>query len=299
MERISLSFSASDNYMQHLAVVLISALEHTPKATFLFHVLTRYVSDDHRQRLEALCEASGRAQIVFHLIENKVFDDFPLPLAHITQEMYYRYLLPELLVDEQRTIYMDVDILIAGDLLELWQIDLGEALLAGMEEKDHLAVLKRQIGMPEDAPYVNSGVLVMDLEKLRAFNFFNRCIERTIAYSDKLDWPDQDVINALCANRILTISNRFNFMSAKRPPKAARVVVRHFANFSAKPWCCLVTSWTWLDYVKYLKKTPFKDKVAGFIWMHIKAFFYYSFNKKGKHYVYILGLRVLCRPLKS
>ena len=53
-EMISMSFSVSDNYSQHLAVVLASVLFNNPHSRFVFHVLHRNISDENQSRIREL-----------------------------------------------------------------------------------------------------------------------------------------------------------------------------------------------------------------------------------------------------
>lgn len=112
-DAISFSFCISENYAQHLAVVIASILVNNPDEDFVFHVVHHSVSPGTEGKLRELEKAYPHHRIVFHRIDADAFARFPIPrtLAHVTREMYYRYLLPELLSDERRTIYSDVDVL--------------------------------------------------------------------------------------------------------------------------------------------------------------------------------------------
>lgn len=285
-DRISISFCISDNYVQHMAVVVASILAHNPGARFVFHVVHRFISEANCRQLKAWEEQSaGRFSFVLHQVDARRFDAFPLPLEHITQEMYYRYLLPELLADEKRTLYMDVDVLVLGDITPLWELDLrGNAVAATEDIKEHTPEFKtylQRLGMSPDAPYFYSGMLVMDLVVLRAMDFGARCMRNTAEHIHHIAWPDQDVINLTLEGQILPLPLRFNCTAPKLLPRGERVVIRHFANFSSKPWCCLWKNRTWLAYTKYLLKTPWRKNVLAFILAHVRGFFWFTYTKKG------------------
>lgn len=300
--RLSISFCISDNYAQHLAVVVASMLANTPACDFRFHVLYSALREETVARLKAWAEASqGRFEFVFHQVDRRHFDAFPLPLEHITQEMYYRYLLPELLTDEARTIYIDVDVLALGDLLPLWQWDLGDCPLAGTtdlkEDTPEFRAYKQRLGMRPDAKYFLSGMLVMNLETLRREGFGRKCMENTAKHFDHIAWPDQDVINLTMEGRILELPMRFNCVDPKYLPKGEQMVVRHFANFSSKPWCCLWKNRTWPGYVRYLRQTPYRDQTWRFLWAHLLGFFYFRYTKKGYERVLICGILIYKRKV--
>ena len=283
---ISVSFCVSDNYVQHMAVVVASILEHNPGTQFVFHVVHSFISEANRAQLQAWeAESAGRFRFVLHKVDARRFEAFPLPLEHITQEMYYRYLLPELLADEARTIYMDVDVLVLGDLKPLWEVELsGNALAAVADIKEHSPGFKaylQRLGMSPDAQYFNSGVFVMDLVALRAMDFGARCMRNSIEHFQHIAWPDQDVINMTLEGHILALPLRFNCTAPKLLPRGESVVIRHFANFSSKPWCYLWKNRTWVAYAKYLLKTPWRKNMGAFILAHVRGFFWFRYTKKG------------------
>jgi lipopolysaccharide biosynthesis glycosyltransferase len=294
---ISLSFVISDNYSQHLAVVIASILKNAgPKESFVFHVLTTYLSEENQTRLQQFAKDDTRCRVVFHVIDGKAFDAFPLPIEHVSIEMYYRYLLPTLLQDEKRTIYMDVDILVHQSLRELFELDLGDCLIAGVndfkEETPGFLDFKEELGMKRDAKYFNSGVLVMDIARLREDGFTQKCMEKTIQHSAILSWPDQDIINLVMEGRIYELPVRFNCIMPERLPMGDRIVIEHFASFSSKPWCCLPKNTTWPIYLRYLRTTPYRDKAWAFIWSHIKGVFYFRYTKKNVERILVFGIRV-------
>ncbi|MDO5463282.1 MAG: glycosyltransferase family 8 protein, partial [bacterium] len=228
------------------------------------------------------------------LVDKAKFDEFPLPIEHITQEMYYRFLLPNLLTNEKRTIYMDVDILAMNDITPLWKYDLKGAYMAGVaeEKNETFAHYKISLGMHPASDYFNSGVLVMDLEKLREIDFETKCMTLTAEMHDRIAWPDQDVINLVLEGKICTLPRCYNCMPPKLMKNKKEIVLRHYANFSSKPWCYLWKNQSWYPYLKYLRKTPFKKNAWGFIWAHIKGFFWYTYTKKGVRRTLCLGVPV-------
>lgn len=134
--KISMSFSVSDNYAQHLAVVLASVPCHNRNHNFVFHVLHRNITPESERKVKELEAMYPNCRVEFHKIDASRFEKFHVPaeLEHVTQETYYRYILPEVLVDEDRTIYSDVDVLCVGDLKPLWELDLKGNILAAVSE---------------------------------------------------------------------------------------------------------------------------------------------------------------------
>ena len=295
---ISISFSVSDSYSQHLAVVLTSILYHNPEPDFVFHVLHRDITPENQARIRELEGAGngkwGTCRIVFHKIDSSLFDKFPIPpeLEHITQEMYYRYILPEVLADEDRTIHSDVDVLCVGDLRPLWEIDLKGNILAAVSEGEAGEFKKRLMGLGGDAPYFYSGLLVMDLKAMRDEGCADELMANTVRFAEKISWPDQDVINLTFRNRILQLGPEWDGINVRYSPFRKGIAIWHFPGFTLKPWCNIWKNTTWPIYLKYLCKSPFRANAVRFVWAHVKGFFFFKYTKKQTTRYLVCGIRV-------
>jgi lipopolysaccharide biosynthesis glycosyltransferase len=293
-EMISMSFSVSDNYSQHLAVVLASVLFNNPHSRFVFHVLHRNISDENQSRIRELERIYLNCEIRFHLIDDSRFEKFPIPmeLEHVTQEMYYRYLLPEILENEDRTIYSDVDVLCVGNLMPLWKKDLKENVLAAVSEGEAGESKKKLIGLTGNAPYFNSGLLVMDLAAMRCESATEVLMANTVEYACRIAWPDQDIINITFRDRILELSPVWNAFNITGGKMKKNVVIHHFANASQKPWCNIWKNCSWPLYLRYLRRSPYRENAFHFVWGHIKGFFFFKYTKKQVTRYLVCGIRV-------
>lgn len=291
---VSVSFSVSDSYSQHLAVVLASILENNPASRFKFHVLHRDMSEENRSRIGELEKNNLHCKIEFHRIDASVFEKFPIPkeLEHVTQEMYYRYILPDVLADEDRTVYSDVDVLCVGDLRPLWETDLKGNIIAAVSEGERGEFKKKLIGLAGDAPYFYSGLLVMDLAAMRAEGCSRKLMENTAAYAGRIAWPDQDMINLTFRGRILQLGPEWDGINVKYSPFRKGVVIWHFPGITQKPWCNIWKNMTWPIYLGYLRKSPYRGEALRFVMGHVKGFFYFRYTKNRVKRHLVCGIRV-------
>lgn len=293
-EAISMSFSVSDNYSQHLAVVLASILVNNPDSLFRFHVLHRNITPESQARIGKVESQHPHCRVVFHHVDQSRFAAFPIPpmLEHVTQEMYYRYILPDVLADEDRTIYSDVDVLCVGDLRPLWEIDLAGNVIAAVPDNEaELAEQKWRYLGQSPGDYFCSGLLVMDLGVMRAEDFTQKLFRATSEFAPLLSWPDQDVINMVFRGRILAIPDMWNCASGYNP---LRRDVRqwHFQSFTQKPWCNIWKNVTWIPYLKYLLMSPYRANALKFVLGHVAGFFYFRYTKKRVTRYLVCGVRV-------
>lgn len=302
MERpISVSFSVSDNYSQHLAVVLASVLVNNRSSRFVFHVLHRNISLANQARICELEKMYGNCEIKFHLIDSSRFDNFAIPpeLEHVTQEMYYRYVLPDVLADEDRTIYSDVDVLCVGDLRPLWELDLKGNILAAVSEGEAGEFKKQLMGLEGNAPYFYSGLLVMDLKAMREGGYSEKLMSNTVKFAEKISWPDQDIINYTFRDRILQLGPEWDGINVRYRPFRKGVVIWHFPGFTLKPWCNIWKNVTWPLYLKYLLRSPYRANAPKFVIGHIMGFFWFKYTKKRVTRYLLCGMRVWKRKEAS
>ena len=279
---ISMSFSVSDNYSQHLAVVLASVLVNNPSSRFVFHVLHRDISEANQSRIRELEWAYPACEVKFHRIDASMFEKLPLPpaLEHVTRETYYRYILPDVLVGENRTIYSDVDVLCVGELRPLWEMDMKGCVLAAVSEGKSGEFKKKLIGLEGDSPYFYSGLLLMDLSAMREGGYVKRLFETTASHADRFAWPDQDAINMTFRGRILQLGPEWDGINVRYSPFRRGIVIWHFPGWTLKPWCNIWKNITWIPYLKYLLESPYRANAVRFVLGHVKGFFYFCYTKK-------------------
>jgi len=109
-----------------------------------------------------------------------------------------RLALPELFSNERRALWLDTDTIVEKDISELFDIDLDGNYVAMVEEPPRSSY---------PFIYYNSGVVLMDLEKLRdgTYKKWIRLVN-AVPYTA----PDQDMINIFCQGEILTLPPEWN-----------------------------------------------------------------------------------------
>jgi lipopolysaccharide biosynthesis glycosyltransferase len=171
----------------------------------------------------------------------------------VTQAMWYRIYLPELLPDTERVLYLDGDTLALDSLAPLWETHMGDHLVAAVTNvfvRDPVVrALPAELGLGRLDAYFNSGVLLLNLEEMRVDGTTAKL--RDFALSRRLMFPDQDALNAVMGARRLPLHPRWNCMNsimtfpwadevfpAREVEEARRRPgIRHFEGGSInKPW---------------------------------------------------------------
>jgi lipopolysaccharide biosynthesis glycosyltransferase len=145
-------------------------------------------------------------------------DDERLPALdhrYITQAAYLRLLIPDVVTEADRVIYLDVDLAVMRDLRSLWMAQLNGYALAAVRDLcfprlgRSLAWSRLDIdGAVEDAPYFNAGVMVMDLERWRRQGIASRAIEALRSWSFRC--LEQDALNVVIGGCWKALDPRWN-----------------------------------------------------------------------------------------
>jgi lipopolysaccharide biosynthesis glycosyltransferase len=183
----------------------------------------------------------------------------------LAQEFYspgslFRLLMPEILPLD-RAVYMDCDTVADMDVRELWDTPLDGRSIAGVPDRppgdpfrrfSAKAFRLRLMGC-DRLTYVNSGVLLMDLARIRKkFSLPRRSVLWCRRYGHLSDLVDQDLLNSCFQGDIKLIGGRFNCTGVYGETGGA---IFHAIN-SPKPWEALRETPVCRLYWKTFLKTP-------------------------------------------
>jgi lipopolysaccharide biosynthesis glycosyltransferase len=284
-ERISVLFCCDPGYYQHLAVALVSLLENNRNNTLDIHL----ISSGKDPMKEAWLSASTSRYHNFNLntyyfnIEdlNKWHTSY-----HIKGEAYIRLFAPSILPKSlEKILYLDVDLIVIDDLSDLWKTDLGNYALAAAP--DPFGASRRgPLGIPNDACYVNSGVLLLNLAKWRSDNLSARLADYIEREGSNLLFHDQDAINAVLHPAIKSLSYRWNYQAKmlrlpRFTPLADLAAIREAGRSPAiihytsarKPWLFVMAMPAKRLYRRYLAMTEWRSApLIGRTWYSLPEF---------------------------
>jgi lipopolysaccharide biosynthesis glycosyltransferase len=150
----------------------------------------------------------------------------------------------------RRTLFLDSDIIMRRDPAELWELDLDGNVVAAVLSGNRSAVggpngisYYQELGLSPDLCPFNAGVFLADLDAWRRDDVTSQCLEVVRKFHDRIISWDQEVLNAVLADRWLPLSTVWNCTDYWRPVEDCRppypddlehAVIRHFAGH--KPW---------------------------------------------------------------
>lgn len=150
----------------------------------------------------------------------------------------YRVFIPSLFPIYKKAVYIDSDTILRGDIGELFDFDLGENAVAAMIDPKvtNIPEFRDYVDNALDVPhteYVNSGVQVMDLKKMRKEKYVQKMVDMIRKYDADLVAPDQDYLNVIFKGKIAHLPGCWNAEPQENLPKGTKLV--HFNLFN-KPW---------------------------------------------------------------
>lgn len=255
MNEINVCISCDDNYAKYASVVFASILSNACNDDILhFYILDGNISDESRSKILTLTKIKN-CKIDFIKVDETKLEIYKQINTHeyITLPSYYRLILSELLPDVDKIIYLDCDTVVNTSLKDLFDTDLGENIIAGVLD----ARVKHKKKW-KNSKYINAGMVVFDLGKIRKENIELKFLEYTKQNIDKIETGDQDVINFTLKDRIKILPDEWNVQVsgfASRTSFTRHPNIIHYIGYY-KPW--VFGSCTFFKdlYFKYLQLTP-------------------------------------------
>ena len=284
-DAITIATSTDKNYADFAGMVLHSAIINaSDKRRYDFLILTNDIEDTQVSDILAMIKDKPNINIRF-IYMSEVIEQMDLNISKNYNEVtYFRLLLPQMTKKYDKIIYLDADLLVLTDLERLWEVDLGDYLLAGTW--DSLATAWQtydsgpqayfeSLGLTELGEYMQAGVFVFNNKMINREFPDNYLIEQ--ACNKRYLLNDQDILNILCKGKIKQIEHAWNVRNYTKEVWAyckknlPRYLSRSEENVITNPkiihYCessfpCWKTDRMFNDvYWRYAWGTPFYDRL--------------------------------------
>jgi FkbM family methyltransferase len=213
---IHVACQADVRLLPDCAVMLHSLFTANPGERFDIHFM--HDAQQGASELEGLAQLAAQFGAAWSpcLIAERLLAQLPYSGPYGGYAACYRLLLPQLLPTVSRVLYLDADILVADAIRPLWETDLGGRSLGAVTNPLFQSMVPRvrdSLGLADARDYFNSGVLLLDLQRLRDSGL----AEALLTYARKppvpIPWPDQDSLNAVLWQHRLPLHPRWNATS--------------------------------------------------------------------------------------
>lgn len=214
---MNILLTLNKNYLPYL-ISLIRSINDYNDNSINFYIFSNDITLNDINKYQHYLSSQNQFHII--KIDEKSLEKAPTSKRY-PLNMYHRIFAAKYLPHNiDKILYLDPDIIVKGDLSSIYNIDLEDNYFAAATNIDKFLEKFNQIknGTTKNARYINTGVLLMNIKKLRkeqneddVYNFINK-------KKNLLMLPDQDVIHALYGEKIIII-DRYKYNLSDRAIK--------------------------------------------------------------------------------
>ncbi len=268
---IPIFFTIDDSYAPFLAVALNSAIKNASrKRQYKAIVLHQDLSPTNIAKLKALQTDNFKIELTPMKANFEALDDRMsnrLRCDYFTLTIYFRLFIPAMFPEFDKCIYIDSDVVLTDDISKLFDIDIGDNLIGACNDLS-IADIEPLVAYTENAvgvkrqEYINSGVLLMNLKKLREHSLQEHFLNLLNTYHFDSIAPDQDYLNAMCNGKIHYLSEAWDAMPNDAKPPLEHTYLIHYNLFS-KPWCYDGVQYA-DEFWKYAEDSGYIDEIKAY-----------------------------------
>jgi len=262
-----IAITIDNNYVQHACVMLLSLNANVTERVNVYCIYSD-LSDASKNRITKELK-NTRVTISFVEFNTTALPQLPVkPNDHVSPTAYLRIWLPLLFAELEQILFLDTDIVVNADISYLLNLVVKDKPLAAIPDTGMSAQKKGGLGMPPDAPYFNSGVMVINLDYFRKHQLTEEISQFIEQNPGLCEFWDQDALNAVIKGNFELIDYRYNAQSVFFDDiKHNEVIIKaakdpaiiHFTGGGyCKPWFYHNQHPLKHLYYHYLKQTSFK-----------------------------------------
>lgn len=205
-KKLNLIMAVNQQYLPICETMLFSFFQYNKEYQVTLYLLNRTLNDKEICRLDDFLKLF-RAKLCVIPVDKEYFTNMPTVSERFSEEIYYRILAHELIPKTvKKALWIDADIICRGSIAELYEMDLkGKLMAVGRDfswKSDDISKIKKKMRIVSEHAYFNSGVLLMDLDRIRREFTRDIIIELMNQYITDLIYPDQDLLNRMYQGKV-------------------------------------------------------------------------------------------------
>lgn len=193
-----------NNYVIPTIVTITSLIENKNVNTeYGIYVLGNNLSEENLRLLNSLSGVKAENH-------KSRFSQFEGTHQHVSSTDLFKFDLPETFPQYDKILYMDVDMIVQGDLSSLYATELGDNYVAAV--KDIACTLRGKHHIRNNLSfYFNAGMMLLNLKKMRNENISEKLIDYKL-HKDQGFFMSQDALNCTFAERVILLSPTYNYI---------------------------------------------------------------------------------------
>lgn len=209
--KMNIVYTSDENYYTQMYISIYSVCRNASDNCYLiFHIIC---SDFDEEKKQKLLNLSNEFDCEMQFYESP---KLPVNVGIIDEESkvkYYRIAIASILSSEiNKVLYIDCDTIIMSSIKEFYNISIDNKILCGVRDIIKLDE-RKSIGLGEDDIYINSGVLLINLDEWKKQNVEEKCFNYMMNSTYKFPYFDQDVINNVCNGEMIVVPPKYNVIT--------------------------------------------------------------------------------------
>lgn len=274
---VNVCFVTDDGFCMPTCVTITSILQNRSRRYhYNIFVIGYDLSEYSIEKLNSLASKDFKVQIInaprLELFKKYAFVSSTI---HVTPTSILKFFIPQYLPQLDKVLYLDGDMVVQSNLLKLYNIKIEDQYIAAVKDIVSTFAWHKESVPYKSSSYFNSGMMLMNLKKMRAENISDKLVDYRI--NGKNYYMDQDALNVVFAGQVRYVSPYYNFINKffyqkgadwmsqfyhvivyrnyKRSFRKAHII--HFAS-QRKPWYSELPYLTGI-FRKYYSKSPYRD----------------------------------------
>lgn len=211
MKRMSFALIADDNYVVPTCTTIQTIVENCKSSKVCIYIISAEINEESKKIF--LEYQTERVDVI--IIDESVKE---LSAMHVTdtaaicvasEAALLKFKLPQLLEKEDKVLYIDGDTIVREDLLSMFERDISEVYAAVV--KDSGGIYYKHEYVKKCKNYFNSGVMLLNLKKMRDENVMEKLID-TKRKSSNFSLMDQNVFNLVFDGKVILLPIRYNVL---------------------------------------------------------------------------------------
>lgn len=282
---IAIVIRISDYYVPYFSVLLQSIISYSNKDNnYDIIVLTGSIKQNNKNILNNMITNKNNFSIRYINPEQYIHGtSLYVSTSSYSREAYYTLFTPYLLKNYDKLLVLDSDLILQGDIAEIFNNDISDCLAAATKEIVFMGMLNldeqwieyalEELKIDKPYDYTNTGVILLNTKLIRDKFTFKHIVD--VAKNSKFRTQEQDLINILFYGKIKFLDLKYNYytrinswnedMLDNAPVHYKKIYetvgnnpfVIHYAN-QPKPWSNPNISYAdkWWEIAR---KTPFYE----------------------------------------
>lgn len=212
---MNILYSSSDSYAFLTGISLLSLLENNRDCQEInIYIMDNEITEKNKLKLKIVAQTYKRniSFVAMPDVKKMTGHDIDTRRWNISTfgRLYMASALPE---NVHKVLNIDCDTIIVDSIEPLWDTDLTGKVFGGMLEciNDRY---RRNIGMENNEPYLNGGIVFMNCDEVRKNEYEKKFTNYICKYGSSLAYLDQDVLNGVVESKKKTVLPiRYNVLS--------------------------------------------------------------------------------------